>query len=295
MAYRNLADLEISLGSHSLVIIEADGSRVIPHRANSVVLSPGQRYSVILEPNPSVTPREGDSFWLRLSMSEECFNIPSRISCYYMLPSVYRYLTDAALDMEQFIRVFYGDSRITQSSGPTLPFALDSGLPEFDLFSLKPLEETWLPPVDQQIKIYVNSMKMDRLGGIPYGYVNQTSWVPDETRPLLLRDTEESLVSGWGKHQLVVTTDRKAASVIELIINNLDEGPHPFHLVRRCRYGACHVLTLPNVSTAITFTHCRRTSPHMAGACITTLPDIIPQRWRPSSEIHSPFHDGDMP
>lgn len=132
----------------------------------------------------------------------------------------------------QFVRVVYGDSRTTKSSGPTTPFTLDPDLPDFDLFSLKPPENTLLPSADQQIKIYVNSMKLDRLGGIPYGYVNQTSWVPAATEPLLLRDTDKSLASGWGEHQLVVTTDRKAASVIELIINNLDEGPHPFHLVR---------------------------------------------------------------
>lgn len=119
-----------------------------------------------------------------------------------------------------------------KASSPTLPFTLDTHYPEFDLFSLKPLQSEPLPSPDQQIMIYVNSMKKDHLGGIPYGFVNHTSWVPDPTEPLLLRDTGESLVSGWGKHQLVVTTDRKAASVIELIINNLDEGPHPFHLVR---------------------------------------------------------------
>jgi hypothetical protein len=145
--------------------------------------------------------------------------------------NTHKHFVDAALDMEQYLRVVYGDPRSTQSSGPASPFSLDAELPEFNLFSLKPLESTRLLPADQQIMIYVNSMKMDSLGGIPYGYVNRTSWVPDATEPLLLRDTEKSLVSGWGEHQLVVTTDRKAASVIELIINNLDEGPHPFHLV----------------------------------------------------------------
>lgn len=229
---RNLADLEISLGSHNLIIIEADGSQIIPKRVRYVVLSPGQRYSVILEPHLSIKPREGDSFWLRLRMSEECFNIPSKPVCQYGLsPSTHIHPPDSALDMEQSIRVFYGNSRSIRSSGPTVPFTSDTDVHEFDLFSLQPLENTPLPSADQQLMIYVNSMKKDHLGGIPYGYVNQTSWIPDENEPLLLRDTGESLASGWGKHQLVVTTDRKAASVIELIINNLDEGPHPFHLV----------------------------------------------------------------
>ncbi|KAF8588331.1 multicopper oxidase, partial [Ramaria rubella] len=210
----NLADLEVAIGSHSLVVIEADGSRVVPHRVNSIVVSPGQRYSVIVEPHSSIKPRKGDSFWLRLSMDPDCCNIPS----------------NSALDMVRFVRIFYGDARTTQSSGPTPPFALDSELPEFDLYALAPVHKTPLPPPDQQIMIYVNSMKLDRLGGVPYGFVNHTSWAPAENEPLLLRDTAEGIANGWGEHQLVVTTHRKEMSVIELIVNNLDDGPHPFHL-----------------------------------------------------------------
>jgi hypothetical protein len=90
-----------------------------------------------------------------------------------------------------------------------------------------------MPPADEQIMMYVNSMKLDELGGIPYGYVNRTSWVPLDKEPLILKDTETSLKNGWGDYQLVVTTDRKDVKVIELIINNIDDGPHPFHLVSR--------------------------------------------------------------
>ncbi|KAF8504969.1 multicopper oxidase-domain-containing protein [Hysterangium stoloniferum] len=208
----NLADLEISLGSHDFLVVEADGSPIFPQRVNSVTLSPGQRYSVILVPSALIQPGVGDSFWLRLTMSEECFNIPS-----------------IALDMEQHVQVFYGDPQTIGSSGKITPFELDSKLSEFDPLALVPLQRTPLPAADEQIMIYVNSMKLDRLGGIPYGYVNQTSWVPPND-PLLLQNTDASLAEGWGKNQLVVTTDRKAAKVIELIINNLDEGPHPFHL-----------------------------------------------------------------
>ncbi|KIJ53597.1 multicopper oxidase [Sphaerobolus stellatus SS14] len=207
----NLADLEISIGSHSLLVIEADGSPLSPYRTNSVVLAPGQRYSVIVEPHSSINPLIGDSFWLKMSMSEECFNIPN-----------------AALDMEQFIRIFYGQSA-SLSTGDTHPYVADESFTPFDPFALVPASPSPLPPADEQIMIYVNSMKLDRLGGIPYGYVNQTSWVPHEDEPLLLRDSKDGL-NKWGQHQLVVTTDRKETKVIELIINNLDEGPHPFHL-----------------------------------------------------------------
>jgi hypothetical protein len=141
------------------------------------------------------------------------------------------FVIDAALDMEQQVQVFYGNPQTTRTWGEARPFELDLKLPGFDPFKLVPLHRTQLPAADEQIMIYVNSMKLDRLGGIPYGYVNQTSWKPKLNNPLLLRDTDASLANGWGKHQLVVTTDRKEAKVIEMIINNLDEGPHPFHLV----------------------------------------------------------------
>lgn len=133
--------------------------------------------------------------------------------------------------MEQTIRVYYGDSRKKQTISPTKKYMDDPRLPKFDPFALRPTKSQLLPAADEQIMMYVNSMKLDRLGGIPYGYVNQTSWTPLEQEPLLLKDTESSIKNGWGDHQLVVTTDRKNTKVIELIINNLDEGPHPFHLV----------------------------------------------------------------
>jgi len=73
----SLADVEIALSSHYLLVIEVDGSPVVPQRLNSIILAPGQRASVILEPHPSIQPREGESFWLRLKLSDECFNMPS--------------------------------------------------------------------------------------------------------------------------------------------------------------------------------------------------------------------------
>ena len=139
---------------------------------------------------------------------------------------------DDALDLDQFLLVFYGPAPSSRMVNQQEAFILHPGLPEFEPLSLVPLQQSLLPQADQQLMIYVNSMKLDRLGGIPYGYFNLTSWVPQEDKPLLLKSAGDNHMDGWGKNQLVVTTHPEAASVIELIINNLDEGPHPLHLVR---------------------------------------------------------------
>ncbi|KZS93824.1 hypothetical protein SISNIDRAFT_410823 [Sistotremastrum niveocremeum HHB9708] len=205
-----LADIEISIDNHLLVVIEADGTEVKPQKFRSVTVSPGQRYSVILEPLRRV--RAGDSFTLRAAMSPEDFQVPN-----------------VELDLEQTAIVYYGSSPMRLKSPSAHNQASIAELP-FSPEILSPLIPVVVPEPDVTYTLFVNSMRKDRLGGIPYGYVNQTSWKPDPWNPLILADAENIAKDEIRQDQLVVTTDRRDVKVVELIINNIDEGPHPFHL-----------------------------------------------------------------
>ncbi|GJJ13152.1 hypothetical protein Clacol_007403 [Clathrus columnatus] len=225
----NLADIEVSVGSHTLIIVEADGSpvRVSPDPVSSVTMSPGQRYSFYIEYMGDTPINEGESFWMRMRVNKETLNMPNTL-----------------LNAEQFIPIFYNDPRYLPRASipPTRDFSIlsDTAQPSFDLFQLAPFEQVPLPAADIQIMIYINTMMLDRLGGIPYGYVNQSSWVPDLGTPMLLRNdlgkgmnanNKNKGAGGWAtEHELVYVTDRRETKVIEIIINNLDDGPHPFHL-----------------------------------------------------------------
>jgi hypothetical protein len=86
-----------------------------------------------------------------------------------------------------------------------------------------------IPPKAQQTHIvYTKIEKLAKLHNIPTGVFNRTTWQPQSSPsiPLIHLDREK-----WDKHQLVLSTGLEPAWV-DLVVNNLDEGPHPFHLVR---------------------------------------------------------------
>lgn len=81
-----------------------------------------------------------------------------------------------------------------------------------------------LPKADKQFVIYSAIEILNRLHGIPTGFVNRTHWTP-QNPPLLAVERKS-----WDDHQLVPWTGNKPIWV-DLVINNLDGTGHPFHLV----------------------------------------------------------------
>jgi hypothetical protein len=81
---------------------------------------------------------------------------------------------------------------------------------------------------------------MARNKNVPFGYFNHTSWRPqaDPPFPLIALHPRE-----WDKNQFSISTGMKPVWV-DFVVNNLDEGPHPFHLVRKIQ----NQYILPSVS-----------------------------------------------
>ena len=83
-----------------------------------------------------------------------------------------------------------------------------------------------------------------RLGNVPVGFINRTTWVAQSSplEPLMNLPRED-----WDKNQLVpwipVSRDKLKATWVDIVVNNLDEKGHPFHLVR-IQYSFFEVLRL---------------------------------------------------
>lgn len=85
-----------------------------------------------------------------------------------------------------------------------------------------------LPPKAQETHVvYTKIQKMARNANVPFGYFNHTSWQTqqDPRVPLIALPRSQ-----WDKNQFSFTTG-KETQWVDLVVNNLDEGPHPFHLV----------------------------------------------------------------
>ncbi|KAF8860867.1 hypothetical protein BDZ45DRAFT_587758 [Acephala macrosclerotiorum] len=75
---------------------------------------------------------------------------------------------------------------------------------------------------DQIILLYTKTQKLSIDNNHPAGFINRTSWSP-QLPPLISLPR-----SSWDKNQLIpyIPSDRW----VDIIINNLDDGSHPFHL-----------------------------------------------------------------
>jgi hypothetical protein len=112
-------------------------------------------------------------------------------------------------------------------SPPLQSFVLETADSSVDLSRILPLE------VQTTILFYVKTQKLSRFNNEPRGFINHTSWAPQ--RPPLLSIPRLQ----WDKNQLVpyiaippaVKDDNGYATAwVDIVINNLDDGSHPFHL-----------------------------------------------------------------
>jgi hypothetical protein len=99
-----------------------------------------------------------------------------------------------------------------------------------------PVEEASLPKeADQIILLYTKTQKLAINSNHPMGFINRTSWQP-QSPPLISLPRPN-----WDDHQLIpyiplsnLLNRAEHSSApgpwVDLIINNHDDGPHPFHL-----------------------------------------------------------------
>jgi FtsP/CotA-like multicopper oxidase with cupredoxin domain len=110
------------------------------------------------------------------------------------------------------------------SSVPTPPSSPASTNQEhFDLSSATSLHPIFLPEAAQQpILLYTKTQKLSISANHPQGFMNRTSWI-SQSIPLLSLPR-----SAWDENQLIPHIS--SGTWVDLIINNLDDGSHPFHL-----------------------------------------------------------------
>lgn len=106
-----------------------------------------------------------------------------------------------------------------------------SHLKHFDLASATAppsYEMTFQPSelIQQSILLYTKTQKLAKLSNRPTGFINRTSWSPQRTPPFPLRALARTQ---WDSNQLVSWV-LSSSAFVDVIVNNLDDGAHPFHL-----------------------------------------------------------------
>jgi hypothetical protein len=95
------------------------------------------------------------------------------------------------------------------------------------------LPENYFPDVaDKNVLLYTKMEILARLGNVPVGFINRTTWVAQSSpaKPLIDISREQ-----WDDNQLVpwipISRDDSKITWVDIVVNNLDEKGHPFHLV----------------------------------------------------------------
>ncbi|KAF9344396.1 hypothetical protein BGX26_004422 [Mortierella sp. AD094] len=201
----NFADFQFSIDSHTLSVIEADGVDMQAVDVNRIPIHVGQRYSAIVQANQAV-----GNYWIRAVMNTYCFNTDNGA----LDPNTTAILHyTGAPDSMQANSQDWGSRPWT---GRCLDLTSDM---------LKPYVAQDAPPADMQIIPDMSFQTITRKH-ISLGYVNTTSWVPLKKAATLFQANRG--VTKFAPSQMILTLNQ--TQTIELIVNNYDEGSHPFHL-----------------------------------------------------------------
>ncbi|RKF58621.1 Iron transport multicopper oxidase FET3 [Golovinomyces cichoracearum] len=188
---------------HKMTIVEVDGVATDPVETEKLYLSAAQRYSFLLTTKDVKTK----NYAFVASMDTELFdNMPKD------------------LNVQSVGFLIYDDTKPIPK--PTKVESLDY----FDDFNLVPLDKLpLLPTPDQTITLDVD---MKNLGnGRSYAFFNNITYITPKVPTLYTVlstgvSALDSRVYGEFSHSFVL----EKMKTIEIVVNNLDSGKHPFHL-----------------------------------------------------------------
>ncbi|KAI0649905.1 multicopper oxidase-domain-containing protein [Trametes meyenii] len=219
--------LRFSVDAHALTVVEADGTPVRPVAVAAVSVAVAQRYSVLLRTD-ATGGATGGAFWMRAALDQDAFT--------YDNPGV-------QTEVRGVLR--YGDGVSGDDSDAMMPDAallddpppLPAGAPQADLDTDDLVPVGGGPAPDATFSVYF-TISMQYPGGADYlsrflSFINSTSWEPLQGTASLFARVGNASADGasatyGGGSQLVTTVDER--HVVEFVIDNLDDGDHPFHL-----------------------------------------------------------------
>lgn len=205
----SLTGFSLRLDAASFSPFQVDGGNEIKIAQTSGIgiVYPGERVDAILQISPSSKQRH-----LQIQMDDENFKYPN-----------------PALEPSQMFPV---------TTFPTPDVDSDSAPPELEYYNLQaavPISSYEKMDVSAPLKfvLYTSTLKLARHHNIPMGFINHTSFSP-QTEPLISLSRTQYDKNQFVPHIPLYHQDAskgdESSGWVEIVINNLDDGGHPFHL-----------------------------------------------------------------
>ncbi|KAL8720586.1 MAG: hypothetical protein Q9225_002575 [Loekoesia sp. 1 TL-2023] len=188
---------------HTMWIVEVDGIYTEAAEAEMIYITPAQRYSVLVTTKDDAS----SNFAIVGSMDQDLFDkIPATLN-----PNVTGWL-------------------LYNKAAPMPPPAFIDSFEPFDDFTLIPYDRQ--PLYDKVDYSFNLDMKMDNLGdGANYAFFNNRTYVRPKVPTLYSALTSGNLATNpaiYGTNTNAFVLEKN--QVVEIVLNSLDPGKHPFHL-----------------------------------------------------------------
>ncbi|KAF8864554.1 hypothetical protein BDZ45DRAFT_797233 [Acephala macrosclerotiorum] len=215
-------EFSVSIDNHTLSVIEADSTLITPVTVHRLPIHIAQRYSVIVNFNQS----SSTNYWFRAQMNEHCFSDDNPV-----------------LDPDVLALISYSNTTAEPTNSVDWTDVLGVVCEDLNTTLLVPLVPASPPKQNLtyqlDISFQIGAYALDR------AYINSTTWTPSTTPTLnqaitALSSTNTSLSSQFSASGLDTTLFAPSGSqfvlsipsiaVVDILLNSLDEGAHPFHL-----------------------------------------------------------------
>lgn len=216
---------QVELDEHEFALIEVDGTQIVPSYKNRLMISPAQRYSVVIQANKQT----GSSFWLRARMVTYCF-------------SNWRLPMGSANEVRAVVSYTSKEGAlVSPPASKNWEQAMEVECRDIPLNTLVPADPIPAPPQGKtyylRSNLEIGDWRLER------GFFNKSSFRAQLDKPSLHRtidglrtsnDSFDSLYSGTNdiafdyKREFVI--QHHGIQTVDLIIENFDEGNHPMHL-----------------------------------------------------------------
>jgi FtsP/CotA-like multicopper oxidase with cupredoxin domain len=225
------AEFSLQIDEHNFSITEVDGTDVHPQSIHRLNINPAQRYSIVL--SPLAEPRK-EGYWMRARMVTHCFAYENEELAEEVW-GVVQYNNHPNSNHED-----EGSQEVLRPQSKDWPEIIEVECRDLNTTALEPVNVVKAPEKADDF-FYLRSSFQIGDWRLSRGFLNESSWRGNATKPVLhtLLDSgatasQDTVEAGFDtanfneKHQMVYTSH--GIRTIDILIQNLDDGNHPFHL-----------------------------------------------------------------